>query len=116
MKVSETYVSSSNFLKAADLENGKQYPLTISAVDLGEVGEGDDKKTQIILTFSNHEKQLGLNKTNAAAIADTLGDETDNWAGQTVNFYRTTTQFGSEIVPCIRVAPALATAEVVSNF
>ncbi len=103
MNINDMYASSSNFLKAADLQ-GQTIPLIIKAIGSHVFNEGKpDQKTQITLAFEGKEKLLGLNATNARAIASLLGDETNEWQGKQIKLYPTKTDFGGEMVACIRI-------------
>jgi len=108
MKLNEVYTSTSQFLKAADLQ-GKTVRLTIGAVGVHEFNDDKDgKKKQLVLSFQGKEKKLGLNVTNATSIAKILGDNTDDWIGGEIKIYPTTTDFGDKKdVPCIRVVEEL---------
>jgi hypothetical protein len=90
MRVSQVYVSNSDWLKAADL-NGPAN-VTIVGVEMHTFDQKDEhgntkKKDQLVLLFDGWDKKLGLNATNATTIAQQLGDETDNWAGHTITLY-----------------------------
>jgi hypothetical protein len=102
MNIMDTFPSS--YLKAADL-NGKSYKLKIKEVLMEEIG-GEHKA---ILYFQNTDKGVVLNKTNATAIADVHGPDTDGWNGKEVEVFPATTMFKGQTVPCIRLrgmAPA----------
>ena len=101
--VSQTY-GSPDRLEASLFEPGKTYGLTIAVCE--EVRFDDGVKLK--LTFRETERSLVLNRCNATAIADMLGDNTDHWIGRRIGVYRTTTQFGGKTVPCIRICPAPA--------
>lgn len=103
MNINDVYQSTSNFLRAADLA-GNTVKLTIAEVGTHTFDEGTPKqKTQIVLSFQGKEKKLGLNATNARTIATELGDNTDNWVNKDIKLYPTKTDFGGEMVDCIRV-------------
>ena len=103
MNINEVYTSSSNFLRADDLQ-GKTVSLRVADVGQHIFNKGEkDEKTQIVLSFDGKEKKLGLNVTNAKTIGDLLGPETDNWMGKEIKIYPTTTDFAGEQVACIRV-------------
>ena len=103
MNINDVYESTSNFLKAADLK-GNTIRLIITEVGQHTFDEGTPKaKTQIVLSFKDKEKKLGLNVTNARTIAEQLGDDTDNWTGKEIKIYPTKTDFGGEMVDCIRI-------------
>ena len=107
MRMSDAFPS--NFLKAEDLQ-GRQTTVTIEACAFEDIG--DDHK--LVLRFVGEEKGLVCNKTNATMIADTYGDETNDWVGKRVTLFPTKTMFGGKQVPCLRVMipaavkPALA--------
>ena len=103
MKVDDVYTSSSSFLRAPDLK-GQTIPLTISEIGTHTFNEGKpDQKVQIVLSFEGKEKKLGLNATNARTIAHLLGDDTDTWLGKQIKIFPTKTEFGGEMVDCIRI-------------
>lgn len=89
----------SKYLKCSDLE-GQSVELTIKSIELEEV---EETETRPIVYFSDATKGLCLNKTNAAMIADTLGDETTAWVGHKISLFPDKTQFKGKIVDCIRV-------------
>ena len=89
----------SDFIKAADLQ-GREVTVTMASVELKDVGSGEMKPT---LYFAGKEKGLVLNKTNANAISQMYGDQTEAWNGRQVTLFPTQTDFQGKIVPCIRV-------------
>lgn len=100
----------SSYLRAGDL-NGKTYKMVMKEVLMEDIG-GDHKA---VLYFQNADKGIVLNKTNATAIADQHGSDTDNWGGHEVEIFPATTMFKGQNVPCIRVraiAPAAAPGAV----
>jgi len=86
------------FIKAADLA-GNPKVITIASITNETVG--DDLKP--VLRWGGSEQGLVLNKTNAMMIAGDLGQETSDWIGKQIEIYPTQTQFGTKIVPAIRV-------------
>ena len=103
MNINDVYQSTSNFLRAADL-HGSTVRVIISEIGQHTFDEGKpSQKTQVVLSFKDKEKRLGLNMTNARVIADQLGDDTDNWVGKEIKLYPTKTDFGGEQVDCIRI-------------
>ncbi len=97
----------SEFLAAADLR-GRDYALTIASVSVDELPlAGTTKKERRpVLRFKETPKKVVLNKTNAKAIAKTLGNHTVEWVGKKVTLYPTMTKFGGADVECIRVRGA----------
>ena len=91
--------------------------LTIAAVVMGEVGQGDDKETKPIMSFANTEKTFVINKTNFNTIANCTGQpDPDHWAGNHITLFKDVTEFRGKVVNCIRVqlsnngAPAVQAA------
>ena len=92
-------------LYAFDLD-GREVTVQIERCIAGEIaGEKGRKSKKPILKFVGKEKKLAVNKTNGKTIASLYGTDTDNWAGQWITIYPTTTDFGGETVDCIRVRP-----------
>lgn len=99
MKIGSAFPS--DFLKAADL-NDTPVAVTIKGLKIETVGRDKDEKP--ILYFEGKEKGLVLNKTNGKTIAKIAGsEETDDWKGTKIILYPTETEFGGEMVDCIRV-------------
>jgi len=94
----------SKFLKAADL-GGHEVPVTIKGVQFEPVGQ--DKEMKPVLYFEGKQRGLVLNKTNANKIIEITGSAlTEDWRGHRIKLYPTETQFGGDMVDCIRVRPA----------
>ena len=88
----------SNYLKASDLM-GRDVQVTIDDVRWESIG--DEQKA--VLYFIGKSKGLVLNKTNATALADKLGYETDSWHNKVCTIFPTETDYAGKRVPCIRV-------------
>jgi hypothetical protein len=92
-------------LYAFDLD-GRDVMLQIEKVFPGEVaGEKGRTSKKPIVKFVGKDKKLAVNKTNGKTIAQLYGTDTDNWVGQGITLYPTTTNFGGETVECIRIRP-----------
>ena len=63
----------------------------------------DDDEASPILYFEEAEKGLPLNVTNARAIGELHGPETDNWPGKRITIYRTEVEFGGKTTWGVRV-------------
>ena len=94
-------------LEALDIgdEIGASVAVTISRVEVREVGAAKVKKGVIIVQEFN--RGMILNKTNSRTIAGLLGADTDAWIGKQIVIYRSETSFENKTVPCIRVKDAL---------
>ena len=96
---------SGDTFKGKEMPSGWHSRLAISEV--GEKTYKDEKTgkedTKLILSFADEDKRLVCNWTNATEIAKSYGDDTDGWIGKVIQLYRTTTSYGTDVVPCIRV-------------
>jgi hypothetical protein len=90
----------SDYLKAADILQPRM--MTIRAIKLEEIGQ--DKTSKPVLFFSEETRGMVLNKTNAAMIAHTYGNETDSWLGRPVELHVEPVQFQGRVVDAIRVS------------
>jgi hypothetical protein len=113
--LNDIYQSASNYLKAADLQGAKPV-VVIESAEVKESDYPEGKKKQIILSFVGKEKVLGLNFTNASAIAKLTGTEDFNdWVGVAIRLYEDSTKNSQGVVvPCIRVFPELPQQNVSS--
>lgn len=86
------------YLKASDLQ-GRDVTVKMGRVEQEKVG--DDMK--LILYFQGKEKGMVLNKTNANAIADVYGGETEDWYGKPIMLFEQMVDFQGKRVPGLRV-------------
>jgi hypothetical protein len=93
------YKSNSSYLKAEDI--GQDMPVfTIMKAD---VKTFDDGTAKVVIEFEETEKVLPLNKTNATAIADLYGLDTDAWIGRQIMLFTMLVEFNNQKVQAIRV-------------
>lgn len=94
----------SRYLKAADFQ-GEPVQLTITEVIRDKVRMANGSMVEkYVVRFSETEKELILNKTNAKAMAKVTGDPCAiNWPGKPVVLKPTKCEAFGEIVDCIRV-------------
>ena len=102
MNINDAFPSS--YLKASDLA-GKRVALTISHVEMEDVGRTKDRRP--VAYFIGTEKGMVLNKTNANTIAKLHGTDTDSWSGKRIVLFETDVEFSGEMVRAIRVAPSV---------
>ncbi len=111
MNLSQAYPS--KFLTAEDL-NGRDATVTISSVDLEEIGQGRDKSSKLVIGMMGKKKLFVVNKTNAKTIEKVLGSsETDDWIGKRITIGPREVEFQGDMVTALRVslkAPAAAAA------
>ena len=92
----------SKFMKSDDL-NGRTATYTVT--DCAADTIGDD--TKLVLAFSETDKPLVLNKTNATIMAELHGPETDGWEGKQIKLVPATTQYQGKTVKCTRISPEI---------
>lgn len=97
-----------DYLGVWDL-NGRDVVVTIASVSAGElISEGNKKSRKPILTFTGRKKKLVVNVTNGKILKKLFGTvETEKWVGQSITLFATTTNFGKDIVDCIRIRPTV---------
>ena len=98
MQISTAFPS--KYVSAADLA-GQDVPVTIAGVAMEQI----DNESLPVIHFTGMSKGMVLNKTNAFAIRDMYGDETDNWINRRITLYPDQTAFQGKIVACVRVRP-----------
>jgi hypothetical protein len=76
---------------------------TIRGVKMESVGQGQDAEDKPVVYFRETQKGLALNKTNANAIAQLYGPDTDRWTGKAVTLYPTEVEFQGKMTLAIRV-------------
>jgi hypothetical protein len=89
----------SKYLRAADLPR-RGMTLTIDAIEQEQIG-GDDK---FVLYFLEEGRGLALNKTNALAIADGYGKDTEEWSGRKIHLRKEKVAFQGGRVDAIRAS------------
>lgn len=96
---SEMYKSQSDFLKADDLPEGKEFELVIEGTDTTSL----NNEEKLVVHFKGREKGLVLNATNYKRIANAFSHDDANWPGKKVLLYRDVTDYQGKEVPCLRV-------------
>jgi hypothetical protein len=100
MKISNAFPS--KYLRAADIdEMGGGLRYTSRKVVVEAVGQ--DRTEKPIVYFRQTQLGLVLNRTNAARLAASLGDETDGWAGQQIVLETEQVPMRGQMVNSIRV-------------
>ena len=102
-----TDIYRSSYMKADDL-NGRTAKHTIVGCTAEVVGE--DKR--LVLAFSDNDRPLVLNKTNANSLAELYGPETGGWEGKAIKLVPSTTSYQGKMVKCIRISPERVTTDV----
>lgn len=99
-------------LAAWDLQ-GREVTVKIIRWKREKVGGHSGKKAsnKIWLWFEGKTKPMVCNVTNAGIIAGMYGKIVEEWIGQRITIFPTTTQFGKDTVDCIRVKPRIPGAK-----
>ena len=97
----------STYLKATDLvESDHPEPvLQIKDCAMEEMPafEGKEPETRPVIGFTNSDKRMVLNQTNASMIAFLHGEETDAWQGKLIQLHTQPVAFKGVVNPAIRV-------------
>ena len=95
------------YLKQGDFEKGEEKVLTISGGQMETVGNGEDADNRPVLSFSDSDSKLVLNKTNIQLIFLAHGaTNTDELKGKKITLYvDQTVAYAGKIVGGIRVRP-----------
>ena len=101
-KVSEFY--GGTYITGADLA-GKTHRLQVKCVEAEEVG--DDRERKLVVYFTNAQKGLVLNKTNASTLVSVWSDETDEWRGRWLEAFTVPVTFNGRTYDGVRVRPVV---------
>ena len=102
MKLTEMFPS--NLLKAQDVTDaGGEMPLTVKDVQMQEFDKDDGTKERKPVIYFANDKKMVCNKTNATAISEMLGADTDLWIGKEIILTVQNVPFGDKTVPAIRI-------------
>lgn len=97
--INEIYKSNSDYLKAEDI-GYNMWTVTITGA---EVKNFDDGTRKLALSFADLEKILPLNTTNARAVADLYGHNSEGWIGQQIMLFTMPVDFQGKKVQAIRI-------------
>ncbi len=100
MRISQEYPS--KYFKAGDL-GGQDRTVRIRACVKEELGQGSEKESKPVLYFEGHTKGVVLNKTNAVAVAEAYGDDTEAWTGRDIVLFVLNVEYQGKVMPGIRV-------------
>ena len=85
MDINDIYSSNSQWLKAEDIGN-RSVIVKIESVQ-AVTPPGDNEKQKLEVSFAGSDKALLCNVTNARAIADLYGPDTDLWFGEELELF-----------------------------
>lgn len=102
MNINEAFPS--KYLSAADL--GDKTPIVIIAgFEMIELEGDHGTEVKPFITFEKTKKGMILNKTNANAIQDLYGPDTDAWLGKAIKLVVARVDFQGRRVSAIRIDP-----------
>jgi hypothetical protein len=93
------YLNSTNIVS----ENLNNTMLTIKNAEVKKLGQGEDARNKVVLSFDETPKQLALNSTNSKIIAERYGDDTDRWTGKQITLIVVKKSFAGKLVDGIQV-------------
>jgi hypothetical protein len=93
------YLNSTNIVS----ENLNNTMLTIKNAEVKKLGQGEDARNKVVLSFNETSKQLALNSTNSKIIAERYGDDTDRWTGKQITLIVVKKNFAGKLVDGIQV-------------
>lgn len=97
--INDVYKSQSEYLKAEDIGN-EMWTFTIKSADVKEFDNGDRK---LVIAFQEWDKALPLNVTNARAIADLYGHNSNDWIGKQIMLFSMPVKFQDRMVDAVRI-------------
>ena len=115
MKLNEMFPS--DLLKSQDLlDAGGEMLLTIAKVEMKTFDRDDNSKDTKPIIFFEEGNQMVCNKTNANAIADMFGEETDDWLGNQITLIVKDVEFQGKTVMGIRVKNTNSRDVLIQDF
>jgi hypothetical protein len=94
-----------NYLNSTNVVSEKlcNTMLTIKSAEIRKLGQGEEARNKIILSFDETSKQLALNSTNSRIIAERYGDDTDLWMSKRISLIVVKKNFAGRLVDGIQV-------------
>lgn len=96
------------YLGAYSLPNGEDATVTIDYVRTEEITGSQGKKEFCTVAHLVNQKPMILNVTNSKSIAKLYGPFIEDWAGQKITLFATTTKLAGDVVECLRIRPKVA--------
>lgn len=97
-----------DYIGAYSVPEGEDLTVKIDFVRVEEITGSQGKKDTCSVMHLVGEKPMILNVTNSKSIAKLYGPYIEDWAGQFVTLYASTTRMAGETVECLRVRPQVA--------
>jgi hypothetical protein len=94
-----------DYIGAYSLDEGQDLTVTIDYVVREQITGTGGKKEECTVAHLVKNKPMILNATNSKTIAKLYGPYIEDWAGQQITLYATTTKMGGDTVECLRIRP-----------
>ena len=94
-----------NYLNSTNIVSEKlnNAMLTIKNAEVKKLGQGEEARNKVVLSFNETSKQLALNRTNSQIIAERFGDDSDLWTGKQISLIVVKKNFAGKLVDGIQV-------------
>ena len=89
------------FLKTSDIPDDGDLVLTISRLEIEEIGI--EKEEKPVVYFAETDKGLVLNKTNAMTIGDIFGQQITDWIDKRIALFTTEVTYNGKTQLGIRI-------------
>ena len=96
------------FIGAYSLAEGEDLTVRIDYVQVQEITGTGGKKEHCTVAHLVKQKPMILNVTNSKTIAKLYGPYIEDWAGQKITLFASTTRLAGETVECLRIRPKVA--------
>lgn len=97
-----------DYIGAYSLDPDQDLTVTIDYVAREQITGTGGKKEECTVAHLVNNKPFILNATNSKSIAKLYGNFIEDWAGQKITLFATTTRMGGETVECLRIRPKVA--------
>lgn len=100
-----------DYIGAYYLPEGADLTVTIDYVQREMITGTGGKKEECSVAHLKGHKPFILNATNNKTIASIYGNFIEDWAGQQITLFSSTTRMGGETVECLRIRPTVTVYE-----
>lgn len=94
-----------DYIGAYALPPGQDVTVTIASVAREKITSTGGKKEECTVARLIGHKPFILNATNSKSIAALYGPYIEDWVGQKITLYASTTKLAGEVVECLRIRP-----------
>ena len=97
-----------DYIGAYALPEGGDLTVKIDFVQVEEITGTGGKKEVCTVAHLVDQKPMILNVTNSKSIAKLYGPYIEDWVGQRITLFASTTRLAGETVECLRIRPKVA--------